>query len=222
MASLGGNLTPIRGEQSWLTMPDGEFEGTYRPARGGNRSYLHRALLRALAPIVERWPSEPQIMSKPLMVDLLPPYPRRLRFYVHCVTQHPSERQMGTFKAQLTSGIIHSEPNSRRLFFDRSDNIRPMLVGYVPDWRLFVLWDAELHDLDGGFPYSKNVQVPPDVVWSALAQGLSQGTRRLKRPSVTESIIATRPSCLPRALELRMRLSNHSLFHGLGNAKNTR
>jgi hypothetical protein len=200
---------------SWLALSEDEFQDQYRPAHNSTRSYLHRALLRALGGNVERWPSDDELQQKPLVVDLVAPLPSQLRFYIYEATQHASERQQGTFKVQLTTGVARPGSDSNRLYFDRAGNIRPVLTGYHPDWRLFILWDADLHDLGDGFPYSKNVQAPPDIVWSALAQGLAHGTRRLKRPTVTEAIVATRPSRLAEALELRIRLSNLSLCEGI-------
>ena len=200
---------------AWLTLPEDQFQGQYRPAHNATRSYLHRTLLRALGPAAERLPTEDELKQKPLVVALTTPLPSRLRFYVYEATQHASERQQGTFKVQLTSGVTGSGSDSTRLYFDRTDNIRPVLVGYHFDWRLFILWDADLHDLSDGFPYSKNVQAPPDIVWSALARGLAQGSRRLKKPAITETIVAARPLHLAEALELRIRLSNQALCEGI-------
>lgn len=199
---------------AWLTLPEDEFQDQYRPAHSGTRGYLHRALVRALRPSVARLPTDHDLQQKPLVVDLVRPLPSRLRFYVYEATQHASERQQGTFKVQLTSGVAGSSSNSTRLYFDRTDNIRPVLTGYHPEWRLFILWDADLHDLGDGFPYSKNVQASPDLVWGALARGLAQGTRRLRKPAITEAIVVARPPYLAEALELRIRLSNQALCGG--------
>ena len=198
---------------AWLTLSEDEFQDEYRPEHNATRNYLHRALLRALGPAVEQLPTDNELKRKPLVVDLMPPLPSRLRFYLYEATQHASERQQGTFKVQLTSGVARA--GSARLYFDRTDNVRPMLIGYHPDWRLFILWDADLHDLGDGFPYSKNVQAPPDIVWSALARGFAQGSRRLKRPAITEMIVAARPLYLAQAVELRIRLSNQVLCEGI-------
>jgi hypothetical protein len=200
---------------NWVALDEDEFQDQYQPAHNATRSFLHRALLRALRASVERWPSDGELQEKPLVVDLVAPLPSRLRFYAYEATQHASERQQGTFKVQLTTGVAHPGSDSKRLYFDRTNNIRPILTGYHMDWRLFIVWDADLHDLGDGFPYSKNVQAPPDIVWSALARGLAQGTRRLKRPAVTETIIAARPIYLAEALDLRIRLSNKSLCEGI-------
>jgi hypothetical protein len=200
---------------AWLTLPEDEFQDHYRPAHNATRSYLHRVLLRALGPAVEQLLTDDDLKKKPLVVDLAAPLPSRLRFYAYEATQHASERQQGTFKVQLTSGVARPGSDSTRLYFDRADSIRPMLIGYHPDWRLFILWDADLHDLGDGFPYSKNVQAPPDIVWGALARGLAQGSRRLKKPAITETIVAARPLHLAEAVELRIRLSNQALCEGI-------
>lgn len=200
---------------AWLTLPEDQFQDQYRPVRTATRSYLHQVLLRALGRAVERLPTEDELQHKPLIVDLVAPLPSHLRFYVYEATQHASERQQGTFKVQLTTGVPRSGSKSTRLHFDRTGNIRPVLTGYHPDWRLFILWDADLHDLGDGFAYSKNVQAPPDIVWGALARGLAQGARRLKKPAVTEAIVASRPSRLAEALELRIRLSNQTLCEAI-------
>ncbi|WP_152185682.1 hypothetical protein [Segeticoccus rhizosphaerae] len=199
----------------WVTLPDEVFRDRYRPAHRLTRGYLHRVLLRALGPAVERLPSDEDLDCQALVVDLAPPLPPRLRFYVYEATQHASERQRGTFKVQLTKGVAGPCTSGRRLHFDRAGNIRPILTGYHPDWHLFILWDADLHDLGGGFAYSKNVQAPPDVVWGAIAHGLAHGDRRLKNPAVTETIVAARPRRLAEALGLRIRLSNRTLCAGV-------
>lgn len=198
---------------AWITLDEDEFRDQYPSTRSA--SFLHRALVRALKTTVARWPSEGTLNQKPLVVDLNAPLPSRLRFYMYEATQHASERQQGTFKVQLTKGIARQGVESARLYFDRTENVRPVLVGYNPGLRMFIIWDAELHDVGDGFPFSKNVQAPPDIVWNALARGLAWGTRRLKRPSATEAIVAARPLYLAEALELRIRLSNESLREGI-------
>ncbi|WP_368800853.1 hypothetical protein [Kocuria oxytropis] len=193
----------------WLHLSDDEFEETYRA--GDRRGYLHRVLVRALSHAVERIPTEEELRRKPLTVEFAPPLPSKLSFYMYEATQHASERQQGTFKVQLTGGVRRSSA-SNRLFFDRSAKARVILAGYHPELRLFIIWDADLHELAGGFPYSKNVQAPPEVASEALARGLAHTSRRLKRPSVTERIVAARPRHLDRALQLRIQLSVQTLL----------
>lgn len=200
----------------WLGMPEKAFQEWYRPAGNPSSSYLHRVLIRALGSAVTRLPAKQALRAKPLVLDLALPLPSKLRFYLYGATQHASERQKGTFKIQLTVGVRRGgEVDAKNLYFDRSGDIRPILAGYQPDLNLFILWDADLHDIGDGFPYSKNVQAPPGLVWHAVARGLHHDTRRLKRPAVTESIVAARPRQLAEAIRLRVRLSNEALCEGL-------
>ncbi|MFF4631578.1 hypothetical protein [Streptomyces griseorubiginosus] len=208
----------------WLALPEEEFQERYRPAQNITPGYLHRVLVRALGASVATPPDEEALKHKPLVLDLGSPLPPRLRFYLYQVTQHTSERQQGTYKVQLTSGITdrasgHEIPRQgakrARLHFDRAGNIRPILMGYHPEWNLFILWDADLHDLGQGFSYSKSVYAPPELVGKALARGIFQTSRRLHAPATLENIIAVRPRRLPEALKLRIRLSNEAMFEGL-------
>ncbi|MET9833792.1 hypothetical protein ABZ078_31845 [Streptomyces sp. NPDC006385] len=208
-----GSTTP-----GWLTLPEDEFQERYRPAKNFTSGYLHRVLIRALGSAVDGVPPDEALKRKPLVLDLASPLPPRLRFYVYAATQHPSERQPGTFKIQLTAGVTRegkpAPPRAKRLWFDRADNIRPVVMGYHPDWNLFILWDADLHDLNGGFGASKNVQTPPEIVWAALAKDISHGSRRL-HGRLTETIVAARPHRLVEALSMRIHLSNEAMCEGL-------
>ena len=200
---------------AWLTLTEKEFQDWYRPVHTITAAYLSRVLLRALGPAALEIPSDEELRRKPVVVKLASPLPSRLRFYLYEATQHSSERQQGTFKVRLTTGITQPGSTSGRMSFDRDGNIRPVLMGYHPDLNLFILWDADLHDLGDGFPYSKSVQAPPDTVWHALARGLAHGSKRLRKPPVTETIVAARPRYLAEALELRIRLSNQALCEGI-------
>jgi hypothetical protein len=200
---------------AWTSLPFAEFEATYRPSGHRSRTYLHRAMLRALEPALTRLPTEAEISHKPLVVDLALPLPSQLRVYVFEATQHHSERQLGTFKIQLTTGVAPVNARAGRLHFDRGEGVRPIVMGYVPDLRVFILWDADLHDLGEGFAWSKNVQAPPDLIWEAVANGLALGARRMKKPTVTERIVAARPHYLTEALRHRIRLSNETLCEGV-------
>ncbi|MGW4683352.1 hypothetical protein ACWEPM_00260 [Streptomyces sp. NPDC004244] len=209
---------------SWLTLPEEEFHSGYRPAGNLTSGYLNRVLVRALGAVVEAVPPDSALKQKPLVLNLSLPLPPRLRFYLYQATQHASERQQGTYKVQLTSGVEAStspltgvlprQSGPRRLYFDRTDGIRPVVMGYHPEWHLFILWDADLHDLGEGFGYSKSIQAPPEIIGKALARGLAQGNRKLqKKPE--ETIIAARPRRLAEAIKLRIRLSNDAMVEGL-------
>jgi hypothetical protein len=200
---------------AWLYMRDADFERIYRPPKNLTRGYLHRSLIRALRSVTEVVPTEEAILAKPLTLELSGSLPPRLRLYAYAATQHSSERQQGTFKAQLTGGMPSDVPG--RYVFDRSGGVRPMLVGYHPDLAVFVLWDADLHDQGAGFPFSKSVQAPPSIVWAAAARGIASTTRQL-RSAGEESIVAARADYMVKAVQTRIRLSNDSLLEAMAHA----
>lgn len=200
---------------AWLCMPDADFQRMYRPRKNMTRGYLHRSLVRALRQATAVVPTEEALQAKPLTLDLSGSLPPRLRLYAYAATQHSSERQQGTFKAQLTGGTPSGVPG--RYVFDRSGDVRPVLIGYHPDLQVFVLWDADLHDQGAGFPFSKSVQAPPSIVWAAAARGIASTTRHL-RSAGEESIVAARADYLVKAVRIRIRLSNDALLDAMARA----
>jgi hypothetical protein len=80
---------------------------------------------------------------------------------------------MGEHKIQL---IVPGQERGARGNFDGSGGRIPLLVGFRPDLRIFMLWDAELY-VD--FAYSRNVQVMPETVYAAFAQGIARQERHL-------------------------------------------
>jgi hypothetical protein len=131
---------------------------------------LHRRFLEALSGFVV---SHSDISSKPLEVDLKSPLPPKLRVYMYNATYPPGGRTMGEHKIQL---IIPGQARGARANFDISGGRIPLLVGYRPDLRIFMVWDAELYP---DFSYSRNVQVMPETVYEAFAQGIGRQTRNL-------------------------------------------
>ena len=131
---------------------------------------LHRTFLEALKGSVV---SHNDIQTKPLEVDLKSPLPPNLRVYMYNATSPPGGRTMGEHKIQL---IVPGQARGARGNFNGSGGRIPILAGYRPDLRLFMLWDADLY-VD--FSYSRNVQVMPETVYEAFAQGISKQKRRL-------------------------------------------
>lgn len=131
---------------------------------------LHQTFLEALNDAVV---SHSAIEHKPLEVDLKSPLPPRLRVYIYNATYPPGGRTMGEHKIQL---IVPGQARGTRANFDGSGGRIPFLVGYRPDLRIFMLWDAELY-VD--FAYSRNVQVMPETVYEAFAQGIGRQRRKL-------------------------------------------
>jgi hypothetical protein len=132
--------------------------------------HLHLTLLDALNGAVV---SHSAIETKPLEVDLKSPLPSKLRVYMYNATYPPGGRTMGEHKIQL---IVPGQARGARGNFDSSGGRIPILVGYRSDLRIFMLWDAELY-VD--FAYSRNVQVMPETVYEAFAQGIGSQKRNL-------------------------------------------
>jgi hypothetical protein len=151
---------------------------------------LHRTFLDALNGAVL---SHSDIEEKPLELDLKSPLPPKLRLYMYNATYPPGGRTMGEHKIQL---IVPGQDRGARANFDSSDGRIPLLVGYRPDLRIFMLWDADLY-VD--FSYSRNVQVKPETVYEAFAQGIGRQKRRLWRQA-TEVVITSDAQHLRQAI----------------------
>ena len=131
---------------------------------------LHRTFLGALNGSVI-WHSD--IQTKPLEVDLKCPLPPMLRVYMYNATYPPGGRTIGEHKVQL---IVPGQARVARGNFDISGGRISILVGYRPELQIFMLWDADLY-VD--FAYSRNVQVMPETVYEAFAQGIGKQERHL-------------------------------------------
>lgn len=142
---------------------------------------LHRTFLDALSGSVR---AHTDLDIKPLEVDLKSPLPPRLRLYMYNATYPPGGRTMGEHKIQL---IVPGQDRGVRGNFDGSCGRIPLLLGYRPDLRIFMLWDAELY-VD--FAYSSNVQVNPETVYEAFALGIGRQRRRLRNRPVETVITA--------------------------------
>jgi hypothetical protein len=135
---------------------------------------------------------------KPLEIDCKSPLPPKLRVYIYNATYPPGGRTMGEHKIQL---IVPGQERSERGNFDASGGRIPLLVGFRPDLRIFMLWDAELY-VD--FAYSRNVQVMPETVYEAFALGIARQERRLWTQN-SEIVIATDARHLAEAILERQR-----------------
>lgn len=198
-----------RGLPEWLVLREDEFLDRYALSGRPRPQSLARVLTRSLRQVVTSVPGPDQLREKPLVLELGLPLPSQLRFYLYLATQHESERQADAYRIQLTSG---EKLPSGKLSFQRDDGIRPIVAGYVPRLDLFILWDADAHDANGGFPMSKGVQAPPEVVYGALVHGTFEATRAVRSANRQEVIVAARSDCLVEALARRIELSNRAMF----------
>lgn len=194
---------------AWARQTDAEFKARYPVSTRPRPSSLNRVLTRALIPFLREVPSEEQLRTKPLLLNLHLPLPPRLRCYVFLATQHESERQPDTFRVQLTAG----EPISHgRWVFSRDGGVRPVLIGFEPRLDVFIIWDADVNDAGGGFPFSQGVQAPPGIIYQAAASGISEGMRAARRAARHETIVAVRSDKLAEGLLRRIALSNRALM----------
>jgi hypothetical protein len=167
---------------------------------------LHKVFLIALEGFVA---AHSDVAVKPLEVDLVGHLPPKLRVYLYNATYPPGGRGMGEHKIQL---IVPGQARKQRGNFDSSGGRIPLLVGYRPDIKVFVLWDAEMYP---DFGYSRNVQVLPETVYEAFAQGLGRQTRRLGSGQA-EVVIAAEASQLRDAILERQKETLKRIFGAQG------
>lgn len=165
---------------------------------------LHRVFLEALTGFVV---SYGDLAAKPLEIDLRTPLPPRIRLYIYNATYPPGGRTMGEHKIQL---IVPGQARGERGNFDSSGGRIPLLAGYRPDIRIFILWDAELY-VD--FAYSRNVQVMPETVYEAFAQGIGRQKRHLWTQS-SEIVITADAKHLATAILERQNATIDRLLGG--------
>lgn len=162
-------------------------------------SELNQVLLRALRDGVA-WNSGDE--SKPLDIDLTAPAPRRLRVYIYNATYPPGGRTLGERKIQL---IVPGQLRGERGDLNHSDGRTVLLVGYEADVDVFILWDAGTYR---NFPYSMNVQVNAETIFSAYAGRVETQLRTRRTPyTVNETVICCPSDRLPEAIDLRLDLS---------------
>lgn len=144
--------------------------------------------------------STPELDKKPFDLNLLAPLPGLLRVYMFTMTTHPSERQQGAYRIQIML------PKQAR-HFDMTDDPFVILAGYDPILEIFCLWDAAAHDVGKGIPHSKGVQVREETLLAAMSEGMARQSRHLRDVGEHETVVASRPDALPKAIELRWQLS---------------
>lgn len=138
--------------------------------------------------------------SVPLLVDLKPLFPLRLRVYVFNGTNPPGGRALDEYKIQV---ILPDQKRGNRGSLDFSDGRMPILAAYVciadeVKNGVFVLWDAYKHS---DFAYSANMQVKSETIINALASPISCSKR-----NNDEIIIAVKALYLLDAIKYRIEI----------------
>jgi hypothetical protein len=158
---------------------------------------IHERIIFAIGKHVE-WAGP--TANKPLELDLASSYPVRLRIYAYNLTHPPGGRTLGEHKIQL---IVPTQDRGERGDFDHTGGRIALLCGYDDELNVFVIWDSGMYP---NFPYSCNVQVNAETVYSAYAGQLSTQERVL-RSRGTEIVVASRADRFFEAIKLRMELS---------------
>lgn len=139
--------------------------------------------------------SDPSL--KPFIIEVKDPSPRKYRIYAFNCNNPPGGRPIDEYKIVLNVGQDYGRHGN----FDYSDSCIAIVIGYVNELDVFVLWDASKHK---NFSYNKNLQVKSKTIINALAKQLSLQKR--KTYNGDEIIIAARSEYFACALNKRMEI----------------
>lgn len=120
---------------------------------------------------------------------------KRFRIYAYNAGCPPGGRPAGEYKIVLTV----NQPAGTRGNFDRSGNYLVLVVGYVTEYDVFVLWDADKH-VD--FAFNKNLQVKFETIMQAFMDGMAFQDRNTLRGK--ETVIAAHKTYLTKAIHKRL------------------
>lgn len=173
-----------------------------------SQAEMHERLIAALGRRVLR---HGPTSAKPLEIDLGGQLPVRIRVYMFNATRPPGGRPTGEHKVQL---IVPGQRRGERGSFDHGDDRVVLLVGYVAEEDVYVLWDAGLY---ANFAWSRNVQVKVETIIEATAGKLATQFRQL-RPAegsaIVETLLAAPTERLAEAIDTRIQLSRQRLIEG--------
>jgi hypothetical protein len=120
-------------------------------------------------------------------------------------TNPPGGRTLGEHKIQL---IVPGQRPGQVSGFDQSDARYILLVGYNRDTNTFILWDADMYP---AFTYSRNVQVNPETVYTAVAGKIGYQERNI-RGQGRETVLTASPERLVQAIKERVSISRRRLL----------
>lgn len=142
------------------------------PSETVSKEVIHEEFLSALESAVQ---NDPDTQDFPLEVELNHPLPQKIRIYAYNVTSPAGDRPSDEYKAQL---IAPGQQSRERGSFEFSEDWFVLLLGYVPDEDVFVLWDAYLHP---EFAFSTTVQVKQDTIDTAIHGGIGEQLRSVEK-----------------------------------------
>lgn len=149
------------------------------------------------------------LSTKPLDLACRSPLPPYLRLYMFNATDHPSERKAGDYRIQLR---LPGQQHRQRGQLDEEAGLLLLLGGFVAEFDVFVLWDANAHQ---DFPYSKGIQVAATTVHQAAVHGMAEQQRDVRASGYREHVIAVRTDRLVEGVQRREQLSRISLLGDL-------
>lgn len=180
--------------------------GVWVPRERQPLTALYRRFLAGLGDHVVASPPEQLLASKPLDVACRPPLPEQIRLYIFNCTDHPSERRAGDYRIQLR---LPGQQRRQRGRLCQEAGWLVLLIGYVAEFDVFVLWDPHAH---AEFPYSKGVQVAAATVHQAAILGHSLQRRDIRVRVYPEQVLAVRADRLVDGLRMRQELTQASLL----------
>jgi excisionase family DNA binding protein len=205
LPALANHVAPA--EESAMLTPASEPVVSHLTARI-SQTEMHERLIAALGKRVLR---HGPTSAKPLEIDLGGQLPVRIRVYMFNATRPPGGRPTGEHKVQL---IVPGQRRGERGSFDYGDDRVVLLVGYVAEEDVYVLWDAGLYS---NFGWSRNVQVKVETIIEATAGKLATQFRQL-RPAegaaIIETLLAAPTERLAEAIDTRIQLSRQRLIEG--------
>lgn len=163
---------------------------------------IHNRFISALDRFII-WHSS--LVEKPLLIDLRLPLPKKVRVYAYNATHPPGGRTLGEHKIQL---IVPGQQKRERASFDFSGGRMVLLVGYAADSEVFILWDAGLYP---NFSHSRNVQVHPETIVTAIVGKIGTQERRIRGQGI-ETVVTANSAKLADALKMRVELTRKRLI----------
>jgi restriction-modification system family protein len=178
----------------------------WRPSELLGPVELHRRFVEALDAAVRCAPTPDRFRRKPLDLQCCDPLPPHLRVYLFNCTDHPAERDPGGYRIQLH---VPGQQKRQRGNFAHATGVLLLVVGFVAEFDVFVLWDVHAHP---NFPNSKGVQVASGTVHGAAIHGLAEQQRELRSAGYREQVIAARADRLVEGVHRRQELTHESLL----------
>lgn len=180
--------------------------GDWTPSEKQPLASLHRRFVDSLDGLVMTELTDETANMKPLDLECCSPLPRLLRLYVFNCTDHPSERKAGDYRIQLR---LPGQRRRQRGRLELDGDHLILLAGYIAEFTVFVLWDANAH---ADFPYSKGVQVGASTVHEAAIRGMGEQQRGVRSAGYEERVLAVRADKLVDGIQRREKLTLMSLL----------